>query len=295
MDESIVKLNKVNKVYKIYKNKMSRFLEVMFFIKNKHQKFHALNNISFELKRGEILGIIGSNGAGKSTLLKIITGVTKPTSGKVVVGGKIASLLELGAAFNFELTGMQNIYQQGQILGMNNDQIEERIPKILEFAGIGNNVNQPVKTYSYRMFARLAFSCAINMEFDVRIVDEILSVGDTNFQNKCINKMQDLTKEGKTILFVSHDLHAIKYFCTRVIRLDKGSIIDQGENVLEIVERYERNILPVLEEQQGKKKESSFSTNEIVTINKVRIKNSHDLKSKKFAHKENIKDRKSVV
>ncbi len=288
-EDTVVKLQKVNKSYKIYKNKIGRFLEIMFFIKNRHQKFHALKDITFELNKGEILGIIGSNGAGKSTLLKIITGVTKPTSGKVIVEGKIASLLELGAAFNFELTGIQNIYQQGQILGMSNDQIEAKIEAISDFAGIGENINQAVKTYSSGMFARLAFSCAVNMDFDVLIVDEILSVGDTNFQNKCINKMQALTKEGKTILFVSHDLHAIKYFCTRVIRLDKGQIIEQGEKVLDIVERYERNILPEVEEDPINKKESAFSTKEIVTINKVTIKNSKNIKNKKFLHKENIK------
>lgn len=289
-EEKIVKLKNVSKTYKIYKNKISRFLEVMFFTKNKHQKFHALTDISFELMKGEILGIIGSNGAGKSTLLKIITGVTKPTSGKVIVNGKIASLLELGAAFNFELTGIQNIYQQGQIIGMSNEEIESRISTIIEFSGIEKkNIDQPVKTYSSGMFARLAFACAINMDFDVLIVDEILSVGDTNFQNKCINKMQELTKKGKTILFVSHDLHAIKYFCTRVIRLDKGKIIDSGENVLDIVEKYERNILPSESEPVGNsKKETSFSTKEIVTINKVKILDKENKKCKKFLHKDNI-------
>ena len=288
-EEIVVKLQKVSKSYKIYKNKLGRALEVFFFVKTKHQKFHALKEISFELKKAEILGIIGSNGAGKSTLLKIITGVTKPTSGKVEVKGKIASLLELGAAFNFELTGMQNIYQQGQIAGMTNDAIEEKIESIKEFAGIGDNIEKEVKTYSSGMFARLAFACAINMDFDVLIVDEILSVGDTNFQNKCINKMQELTKEGKTILFVSHDLHAIKYFCTRVIRLEKGQVIDSGENVLEIVEKYERNIMPGTIEESAENTTRSTSEKQIVTIDKVSIKNSSNVSTKKFLHKQDIK------
>ncbi|MEG2459646.1 MAG: ABC transporter ATP-binding protein [Clostridia bacterium] len=289
-NKTVIKLDNISKIYKVYPTKINRFLEVMFFIKNKHEEFNALSNITFELNKGEILGIIGSNGAGKSTLLKVITGVTKPTSGKLSVKGKVASLLELGAAFNFELTGVQNIYQQGQILGMTKEQIDSKVEDIVEFSGINKNVNQLVKTYSSGMFARLAFSCAINMDFDVLIVDEILSVGDTNFQNKCINRMQELTKEGKTILFVSHDLHAVKYFCNRVIRLDKGRIIDEGDNVLEIVEKYERNIMPERVDNEKKEvKERAFSTNEIITIDKVILKDGAGNRTKKFKHKENIK------
>lgn len=268
-DNIAINVKNLNKVYKIYPKKSDRFLEVMLFMKNRYTKFNALTDVSFKLEKGHILGIVGSNGAGKSTLLKIITGVTKPTSGEVEINGKIASLLELGAAFNYELTGIQNIYQQGEVMGLNHEQIKEKVEEIVEFSGIGDNVNNLVKTYSSGMFARLAFASAISMEFDILLVDEILSVGDTSYQNKCINKMKELTENGKTILYVSHDLHSIKYFCDSVIRLDHGRIIEHGTNVMEIVERYEKNIHLIEEE---KEEEMIFANDsDIVTINKVSI------------------------
>lgn len=289
---SVISIKKLNKKFKIYETKLDRLLEIMFFIKGRHTDFNALTDINLEVNKGDILGIIGSNGAGKSTLLKIITGVTKPTSGKVKINGKVASLLELGAAFNMDLTGIQNIYQQGQILGMSNEEIEKKVDEIVEFSGIGENVNQLVKTYSSGMFARLAFSSAINMDFDILIVDEILSVGDTNFQNKCINKMKELTERGKTILFVSHDLHAVKYFCNRIIRLDKGKIIEEGTDVLPIVERYEKNILPEsMQDNREENKKKAYSTNEYVTINKVTIIDREGKVSRKIRHKENMRIR----
>lgn len=287
----VISIKKLNKRFKIYDTKLDRLKEVMFFAKGKHTEFKALTDINLEVEKGDILGIIGSNGAGKSTLLKIITGVTKPTSGTVKINGKVASLLELGAAFNMDLTGIQNIYQQGQINGMTDEEIDKKLDEIIEFSGIGDNVNNLVRTYSSGMFARLAFSAAINMDFDILIVDEILSVGDTNFQNKCINKMKELTEQGKTILFVSHDLHAVKYFCNKIIRLDKGKIIDSGTDVLPIVERYEKNILPESMQDKQEVKNKAYSTNEYVTINKVTILDREGKKAKKIRHKENMKIR----
>jgi ABC-type polysaccharide/polyol phosphate transport system ATPase subunit len=184
--------------------------------------------VSFEIKKGETVGIIGKNGAGKSTLLKIITGVLTPSSGHVHINGRIASLLELGAGFNPEYTGIENIYLQGTLIGYARDEMESKIDDILNFADIGDFVHQPVKMYSSGMFARLAFAVAINVEPDILIVDEALSVGDAAFQNKCIRKMEEIGKKGVTILFVSHDTQTINKFCNYVIWLNNGVVKEKG-------------------------------------------------------------------
>lgn len=217
--EDIIKIENLTKSYKMYTSKKARLLEVIFPKYNKHTEFRALNNLNLEIKKGEVLGILGKNGAGKSTLLKIITGVAVQTSGKINVNGKISSLLELGTAFNMELTGEENIYQHGQVMGLSKEQIEAKKQEIIDFADIGEHLYQPVKTYSSGMFARLAFACAINVDPDILIVDEVLSVGDMAFQLKCFKKFEEFKKKGKTILFVTHNVSDILKNCTRTIIL----------------------------------------------------------------------------
>ncbi len=200
-------------------------------------EFNALNNINFHVNKGEILGIIGHNGAGKSTLLKILTGVTFPTSGDVKINGRIASLLELGSGFNPELTGIENIYFSGSLNGLSNKEIKEKIPAILDFADIGEYINEPVRSYSSGMFARLAFATAINVDPEILIIDEILSVGDVGFQVKCMEKFLEFREKNNTIIFVSHSLDVVKKFCGRVIWIDHGKIVADGNPVIN-VERY---------------------------------------------------------
>ena len=225
MEKSVIEVKNISKIYQLYDKPIDRLKEALHpFKKIYHKDFYALQNVTFEIKKGETVGIIGKNGAGKSTLLKIITGVITPSSGEVKIKGKIASLLELGAGFNPEMTGLENIYFNGAIMGYTHAQMEERVEDILNFADIGDYIHQPVKTYSSGMFARLAFSVAINVEPDILIVDEALSVGDINFQAKCMKKFKDLQESGTTILLVTHDMGSILQFSQKVIFLDKGKV-----------------------------------------------------------------------
>ncbi len=237
-DNIAISVKNLTKVYHLYDSPKDRLKEALNpFGKKYHHDFYALKDVSFEIKKGETVGIIGKNGAGKSTLLKIITGVLTPTSGEVQVKGKIASLLELGAGFNPEMTGMENIYLNGTIMGFSKEEMDAKVDAILSFADIGEFIDQPVKMYSSGMFARLAFSVAINVEPDVLIVDEALSVGDARFQNRCIRKMEEIGDAGTTILFVSHDTQAVNKFCHRVIWLNEGKIKAEGEPA-SILEEY---------------------------------------------------------
>lgn len=238
MSEIAIKVENISKVYKLYDKPVDRLKEsINPFKKKYHRDFFALNNISFEIEKGETLGIIGKNGSGKSTLLKIITGVLNPTSGNAVVNGKISALLELGAGFNTEFTGIENIYLNGTIMGYTKEEMDRKIPKIIEFADIGDFINQPVKTYSSGMFVRLAFSVAINVEPDILIVDEALAVGDMAFQAKCITKMKQLIEKGITVLFVTHDIGVIKKMCTRCVYLIDGKVNSIG-SASDIADQY---------------------------------------------------------
>ncbi|MDQ0660052.1 ABC transporter ATP-binding protein [Paenibacillus sp. W2I17] len=235
-----IKVEGLTKTYKIYENPIDRLKEGLNpFKKDYHRDFNALNQVSFELKKGDALAIIGKNGSGKSTLLKIITGVLTPSSGKVTVNGKISALLELGAGFNPEYTGLENIYLNGTIMGYSKEQVDEKIEDILNFADIGEFIKQPVKSYSSGMFARLAFAVAINVDPDILIVDEALSVGDIHFQAKCYRKFDEFKEKGKTILFVSHSLDSVIRYCNTAILLDEGQLIDQG-SPKEMVDIYKR-------------------------------------------------------
>lgn len=241
-DENVIVVENLVKEYKMFNSKKDRLLESMVPGYQKHDVFRAMNDVSFTVKKGEVLGVLGKNGAGKSTLLKMITGVVTPTSGKLEVKGKISSLLELGAAFNAELTGYENIYQHGQIMGLTKAEIKAKEKEIIEFADIGEHISQPVKTYSSGMFARLAFACAINVDPDILIVDEVLSVGDMAFQLKCFKKFEEFKKRGKTILFVTHSITDILRNCTRTIIIDSGNKIFDG-GVKDGVELYKKIIV----------------------------------------------------
>lgn len=229
--DSVIRVSHVKKVYKMYNNPKDRFKEALGIggkKKTYFQKYYALDDVSFEVGKGEIVGIVGRNGSGKSTILKILTGVLNQTEGEIEVNGKVAALLELGAGFNQEYTGRKNIYLNATMMHISKEEIEKRIPDILNFADIGDFIDQPVKTYSSGMFVRLAFAVAINVNPDILIVDEALAVGDVRFQLKCMDKFSDFIDEGKTILFVTHDVNAVKRFCNRAIWLNKGKLIMDG-------------------------------------------------------------------
>lgn len=237
-----IEVNNLNKIYKLYDSATDRFLETFNPIKKTyHKEFYALKNVSFSISRGEIVGIIGTNGSGKSTLLKILSGVLHPTGGSIKVNGKISALLELGAGFNLEYNGIDNIYLNCSIMGYSKDEIKLLLPRIVEFADIGDFINQPVKTYSSGMFVRLAFATQIFSNPDILIVDEALSVGDMRFQQKCYRAMDNMMKE-KTVIIVSHDSSAIAKFCSRVIWINQGEIIYDG-NVEEGLKRYQSFLL----------------------------------------------------
>ena len=246
----VLKIQNLSKGYKMFERKKDRILETLFPSIQKHGTFEAMHNFNLEVRKGEVLGVLGKNGAGKSTLLKMITGVVTPTKGTIEAKGKISSLLELGTAFNPELTGVENIYQHGQVMGLTNEEIKQKEQEIIEFADIGDHLYQPVKTYSSGMFARLAFACAINVEPDILIVDEVLSVGDMAFQLKCFKKFQQFKEKGKTILFVTHSITDVLRNCTRTIIIDSGKKIFDG-GVKEGVERYKK-IIVGLDEKESK-------------------------------------------
>lgn len=229
MSEAAIQVRNVSKMYKLYDKPMDRLKESLGLTRiPKYKEHYALRDLSFEVKNGECVGIIGTNGSGKSTILKIITGVLNPTDGEVKVNGRISALLELGAGFNQEYTGIENIYLNGTMMGFTREEIDGRINDILAFADIGDFVYQPVKTYSSGMFVRLAFAVAINIDPEILIVDEALSVGDVFFQVKCYHKFEEFKKLGKTILFVSHDLGSISKYCDRVVLLNQGQKVAEG-------------------------------------------------------------------
>lgn len=253
MQEKVIEIKDVTKTYKLY-NKPSDRLRENFSIthKNYHRDHDALQGISLDVYKGECVGIIGTNGSGKSTLLKIVTGVVAPTSGTLEIKGKISALLELGAGFNQEYTGIENIYLNGTMVGFTKEEMDGKLQSIIDFADIGEFINQPVKTYSSGMFARLAFAVAINVDPDILIVDEALSVGDIFFQSKCYQKFMDLKEAGKTILFVSHDLGSIIKYCDRSFLIHHGKQIAVGKSS-EIVDIYKKILVNQFDEKDVEK------------------------------------------
>lgn len=235
-----IQVDKLEKAYKLYDKPSDRLKEALGLSRNKKYKQHyALKGVDLSIYQGETVGIIGTNGSGKSTILKIITGVLNPTSGSVKVNGRISALLELGAGFNMEYNGIENIYLNGTMIGFSSKEIDAKMGDILSFADIGDYVYQPVKTYSSGMFVRLAFAVAINIEPEILIVDEALSVGDVFFQAKCYHKFEEFKKMGKTIVFVSHDLSSISKYCDRVVLLNQGVKLGEG-SPKEMIDAYKQ-------------------------------------------------------
>lgn len=252
-NELMIEIRDLTKVYKMYDKPIDRLKESLSITHKQYSKdFYALNNINLEIHRGENIGIIGTNGAGKSTLLKIITGVLSPTSGTVKVNGKISALLELGAGFNPEYTGLENIYLNGTMIGYTREEVDAKVDGILQFADIGDFIHQPVKTYSSGMFARLAFAVAINVEPEILIVDEALSVGDVFFQAKCYKKFEELKANGTTILFVSHDLSSVNKYCDRAVLLNKGNKVAEGipKDMIDLYKKYLVNQAPEIDDSE---------------------------------------------
>ncbi len=251
-----IEVKDVRKMYKLYEKNSDRLKEALGLSRKKKYKEHfALNGISMNIYQGETVGIIGTNGSGKSTILKIITGVLNPTSGEVNVNGRISALLELGAGFNMEYNGIENVYLNGTMLGFSEKEIDEKLQDILDFADIGEYVYQPVKTYSSGMFVRLAFAVAINIEPEILIVDEALSVGDVFFQAKCYRKFEEFKEQGKTIVFVSHDLSSISKYCDRVFLLNQGNLLGEGKP-REMIDAYKRVLVGQYEDAGEEKAEA---------------------------------------
>lgn len=256
-----IKVENLSKCYKIYEKPIDRLKESIHPLGKKyHREFYALKDVSFEIKKGDLIGIVGKNGSGKSTLLKMITGVVTPTSGNIKVNGRISALLELGAGFNPEFTGLENIYMNGTIMGYSRDEMNERLENIINFADIGDFINQPVRMYSSGMFARLAFALSINVDPDILIVDEALAVGDVRFQQKCYAKFEEFRKNGRTILFVSHSLDVIKMYCNKAILLNDGGLLQEGKPK-DVVNFYLK-ILRNIDEKTFLDEKKSFSTQE---------------------------------
>ena len=241
--EKIIEVTGLGKSYFLYLSQKDRLKEALGLKKmSYHTEKKVLDKISFDVLKGEAVGIIGTNGSGKSTLLKIITGVLQPTTGKVYVHGKVSALLELGAGFNPEYTGIENIYLNGTMMRYSDQEISQKLDSIVQFADIGEYIHQPVKTYSSGMFARLAFAVAINVDPDILIVDEALSVGDIFFQNKCFRKFEELRGKGTTILFVSHDIESVKSMTSRVLWIEQGKQMMFGEKTA-VCNAYLKNLL----------------------------------------------------
>jgi len=265
---SAIKVNNLSKVYPLYNSSNDRLKEALHPLRKKyHHDFYALRDVSFEIEKGETIGIIGQNGSGKSTLLKILSNVLTPTNGSCTVNGKVSSLLELGTGFNPELTGIENVYFNGTLLGFTKEEMDAKLDEILNFADIGDFVRQPVKTYSSGMYVRLAFAVAINVDPDVLIIDEALAVGDVRFQQKCFRKINEFREHGKTILFCSHDTAAVLNFCTRCIWINGGEVREAGLPT-EIVQKYMAwvNFENIVTHSQKKNDSEHITKNELIGI-----------------------------
>jgi len=242
MSNTVIKFKNVTKKFAFQSQKtFKEFLPALIKGEETSKGFTALDNISFEIKKGESIGIIGPNGSGKSTILKLISGVMSPTMGKIEVKGQISPLIELGAGMHPDLTGRENIYLNGAILGLKRRQIEANLQSIIDFSEIEEFIDQPVKHYSSGMYMRLAFAIAVHVNPEILIVDEILAVGDDAFQQKCFRKMEEFKKNGVTIIFVSHSLGQVRDFCNKAIYINHSKLIAQG-NVDETLEKYKEII-----------------------------------------------------
>lgn len=238
MEETVIKVEDVCKNFNVYYDKANTIKEkLLFFKRNKKEKREVLKHINLDIKKGEVVALIGTNGSGKSTLLKLMTKIIYPNSGKITVKGKLTSLLELGAGFHPDFSGRENIYFNASIFGLTKKEIESRVDEIIEFSELRDFIDNPIRTYSSGMYMRLAFSVAINVNADILLIDEILSVGDQHFQEKCFNKMRELKAQGKTMVFVTHSMDSVKQLCTRAVWLYDGKVRMDGSTD-EVVKEY---------------------------------------------------------
>lgn len=229
INEPVITVDHVYKSFKVYFDKGYSLKEkLLFWKRNRHENREILNDISFTVKKGESIGLIGRNGCGKSTMLKMLTRIYYPNKGKIKVNGRVSSLIELGAGFHPDMTGRENIYINASIFGLSKKEIDKRLESIIDFSEIRDFIDNPVRTYSSGMYMRLAFSVAISVDADILLIDEILAVGDANFQAKCFNKLKELKSQGITIVLVSHSMQSILDFCDRCIWIEKGKIIGDG-------------------------------------------------------------------
>ena len=267
-----IEVDKVTKIYKLYDKPIDRLKESLNLShKEYHKDFYALNELSFHVEKGQTGGIIGTNGSGKSTILKIITGVLTPPTGQVKVNGKISALLELGAGFNMDYTGIENIYMNGTMMGYSKKEMDDKLQDILDFAEIGDFVYQPVKTYSSGMFVRLAFALAINVEPEILIVDEALSVGDVFFQSKCYRRMEEIRKSGTTILMVTHDMGSIIKYCDKVVLLNKGNFVAEGSagHMVDLYKKILAGQMEALDEELELEKEGNTEQGGLTDLEKT--------------------------
>lgn len=282
MSEYAIKVSNLTKTYKLYESNKRRIIEGLFpKAKPHYQEFHALKDVSFNIKKGEIVGIIGKNGSGKSTLLKIITGVLNSTSGSLDVNGRISALLELGAGFNPEYTGIENIYLNGTLNKMTREETSRRIDDIADFADIGDFIYQPVKNYSSGMFVRLAFAVAVYSNLDILIVDEALAVGDAAFQAKCMARMNQIMKSGATVLFVTYDMNTVKRLCQRCIYLENGMKIMEG-SAEELADIYLKKIRASMNDEHLKLEENRNDKVDTIKECSISKKDNEIYKNKQF-------------
>ena len=286
----LVDAKNLGKRYKLFDHPIDQVKEFLTLRKKKyHQEFWALRDISFNMKTGESLGVIGENGAGKSTLLKIVTGVTKPTTGSIETRGKVGALLDLGTGFHPEYTGRENIFLSGSVMGLSESEIRDILPEIIEFSDLGDFIDRPVRTYSTGMYVRLGFSIATSINPDILVTDEVLAVGDENFQKKCIKRMEKFLIEGKTILFCSHGMFHIKKICQRAVWLDHGHLRSIGD-ASDVVNEYldfmrEKEAEENKRDSRIQKLRSSFYN----IVKEVRILNGESIEKEEFQMGETIR------
>lgn len=285
-----IRIKNLTKAYKIYSSPLRRVFDSIFHTKG-YNKFIALDDITVDIPKGEVVGILGKNGSGKSTLLKIITGVAKQTSGEVITEGKISAMLELTSGFDPELTGIENIYLKALSMGISKAEITKRLDDIKKFADIGDYINRPVRTYSSGMKSRLGFAVSVNVDPDILVVDEVLAVGDDIFRLKCIEKMKQFRREGKTILFVSHSLFTVKAFCTKGLWINEGKMMDYGDlgSVVLKYEDYLKKEKAKLTEQTPNEEKLPQEKKDILQVSKFAMLNGDGEKTTEFKHGEEIK------